>query len=147
MSDAYGYIRDNNGISYSDNYPYTATNNSCSYDSTKPKISIKGYGVLSQNNEDLLKEVVVKHGPVAIAMDTAGDFSKYSNGVYFNPTCRNNSYTHAMVIVGYGHENGMDYWLVKNSWGGNWGDKGFVKVARNKNSHCGIANKVSYPIL
>ena len=46
---------------------------------------------------------------------------------------------HAVTVVGYGTEDGVDYWLVKNSWGSRWGDKGFIKMKRGVNM-CGIGN-------
>ena len=53
---------------------------------------------------------------------------------------------HAVLAVGYGTENGKDYWLIKNSWSTYWGDNGYVKIAR-KNNICGVATAASYPIL
>jgi cathepsin H len=51
---------------------------------------------------------------------------------------------HAVLAVGYGTENGMDYWLIKNSWGTDWGMDGFFKIQRGVNM-CGIAQCNSYP--
>eukprot|EP00079_Xenopus_tropicalis_P038193 XP_017951964.1 PREDICTED: cathepsin S-like [Xenopus tropicalis] len=66
--------------------------------------------------------------------------------VFYDPSCISTT-NHNVLVVGYGTEQGMDYWLVKNSWGAGFGDKGYIKMARNRNNHCGIANKAAYPIV
>ncbi len=56
---------------------------------------------------------------------------------YFN---RGKNLNHAVTVVGWGEENGCPYWLVKNSWGDNWGNKGFIKMFRG-NHECHIGTK------
>jgi hypothetical protein len=53
---------------------------------------------------------------------------------------------HAVLIIGYGTSDGFDYWLVKNSWGKNWGEEGYFRIIRNKN-RCAITSLPVFPIL
>ena len=71
----------------------------------------------------------------------------YKKGVYQSKSCKGGQMdvNHAVLAVGYGTENGVDYWLVKNSWAESWGDKGYFKIARGNNM-CGIAVCNSYPL-
>lgn len=67
--------------------------------------------------------------------------------MYYEDSCSTHDLDHAVLIVGYGNENGWDHWLVKNSWGTTWGEEGYIKMARNKHNNCGIATSPYYPLM
>lgn len=69
----------------------------------------------------------VQVGPVAISV-AASAWQFYSGGV-FSSDC-GADVDHATVLVGYGTDNGADYWLVRNSWSASWGEGGYIRVAR-----------------
>ncbi|GLU13791.1 hypothetical protein SLE2022_304020 [Rubroshorea leprosula] len=98
------------------------------------------------NNEKALLKAVSKQ-PVSVALDSSG-FQLYSKGI-FSGKCRTRL-NHAVTIVGYGtSEYGTKYWLAKNSWGKDWGEKGYIRIKREVDAPeglCGIAKKASYPI-
>lgn len=123
----------------------------CRYNSNDSAITIKGFTNLSHGNETELMETVATFGPVSVGIDVSAEFRLYTSGVYYDPDWNHWSprYTnHAMLVVGYGTDTKEgDYWIVKNSWGEGWGDKGYVLIARNKGNNCGIASVARIPSL
>ena len=85
-------------------------------------------------------------GPVSIAVDASIGWQLYAGGIMRSFLCSSNpkKLDHGVAIAGYGTDKGNDYWIVRNSWGSMWGEKGYARIARGKNA-CGLANAASYP--
>ncbi|KAK6245480.1 hypothetical protein SCA6_008570 [Theobroma cacao] len=109
-------------------------------------VTIDGYAGVPANNEDLLLQAVAKQ-PVSVGIcGSERAFQLYSKGIFTGPC--SSSLDHAVLIVGYGSENGVDYWIVKNSWGTRWGMNGYIHMLRNSGDSkglCGINMLASYP--
>lgn len=123
-SHAFEYVKQAGGISTESGYPYYATDRPCTVKSSTFALQVGGGSVnITSGDELALKDAVYAHGPVSIAFQVVGDFRNYLTGVYTSGNCLNteSDVNHAVVAVGYGSEDGKDYWLVKNSWGTTWG--------------------------
>ena len=136
------------GIMASHEYPFTGQKGKCK----KKEINKKAIAtatvssVVGTGDENSLLDAVANTGPVAVAIDASHrSFHQYSSGIYYEPRCSQTRLNHFVLVVGYGTENGQDYWLIKNSWGSKWGIKGYMKMRRNANNHCGIASYAIYP--
>lgn len=84
------------------------------------------------NNIALIQADIMKHGPVQASMFLVPEFEVYKAGVF---TTKNTDYigAHAVKIVGWGNDSGMDYWTVQNSWNSEWGEDGYFRIQRGKN--------------
>ncbi|KAI4458607.1 cysteine protease family c1-related [Holotrichia oblita] len=149
MDNAFRYVKSNHGIDTESSYPYEAEDDKCRYNPKNSGATDKGFVDIPSGDEEKLKAAVAVVGPVSVAIDASHEsFQFYSEGVYYDPQCSSEMLDHGVLAVGYGtDDNGQDYWLVKNSWGETWGDKGYVKMARNRENHCGIATQSSYPLV
>lgn len=99
---------------------------------------IHSYRRVKRYNEEALKKALAYHGPATISINANPKALKfYSHGVLDDITC-NNKTDHAVLLVGYGTENGVPYWLIKNSWSHNWGDSGFIKI---RHGLCGVEKR------
>jgi cathepsin L len=97
-------------------------------------------------NEDELKSLVYNSGPAAIGFDASHfSFQLYHSGIYMEPSCGTNP-DHDMLCVGYGTEDTTAYWILKNSWGVSWGEKGYMRSARNRENMCGVASFLVIPV-
>jgi len=83
---------------------------------------------------------IFKNGPVTAGFIVYEDFRGYNGSVYYHKTGQAVG-GHAVKLLGWGTEDGMDYWLAANSWGTNWGLKGFFKIRKGTNE-CEIENVV-----
>lgn len=148
MDYAFQFIINNGGIDSEEDYPYKARDGTCdSYRKNAKVVSIDGYEDVPVNDEKALQKAVANQ-PIAVAIEAGGRaFQLYSSGI-FSGKC-GTSLDHGVAAVGYGSEDGKDYWIVKNSWGASWGEKGYIRMERNladtTTGKCGIAMEASYP--
>lgn len=143
MDYGFEYIIKNRGLDTEDDYSYTAQDGTCNAAKAKKANSpIKGYKDVTVGSEaDLMSAVQKQPVSIAIEADQSG-FQFYSGGV-FSGDC-GTQLDHGVLLVGYGTDNGQDYWKVKNSWGDSWGESGYIRLIRGQNQ-CGLANAASYP--
>lgn len=110
-------------------YPYTAVDGTCAYDESKGKITVTEWSwVYPRQSPDALKAALTLQ-PVSVSVDAnCTAFHSYSSGVLTSEAGCGTSLDHAILAVGWGVEDGVDYWLVKNSWGSDWGEDGYIKI-------------------
>ncbi|KAJ4717324.1 Cysteine proteinase [Melia azedarach] len=146
---AFEYIISNGGIHREEDYPYHVKQLTCKKNLVGEVVTISDYEGVPQNNERSLLQALANQ-PVTVAIDASGkDFQLYSGGV-FSGYC-GTDIDHGVTAVGYGtdKETGLDYIIVKNSWGANWGEGGYIRMKRNTGSPeglCGINKYPSFPI-
>jgi len=149
MGAVYDYLIDDEDDLESQ-YPYTATTGSCKKKPSSVKYNLTDYVVFKSGDEEGLMHSLYNIGPLSIGVNANRDWQLYNKGIY-NPTeteCPNSpvNMDHGVVLVGYGEEEGIKYWTIRNSWGPDWGENGYIRITRGQNT-CGVANSPIYPIV
>ena len=150
MDKAFEYAIDN-GMCKLEDVPYDAQSEFC----TQTVKNCEKVGHFSQcyeipaNNERILREAVYR-SPVAVSIEAdTKTFQFYKGGILDSSNC-GTTLDHGVLAVGYGEEDGKKYWIVKNSWGADWGENGYVRIGRSDNEDsegvCGIAKDASFVI-
>jgi cathepsin L len=144
MDQGFQYIITNKGITTEAAYPYTAADGTCKTGKPVAATLTTFHDVTTGSEAALLQAVNI--GPVSIAIEADQScFQFYSGGILSDPSC-GTQLDHGVLAVGYGTENNVNYWIVKNSWGASWGEAGYVRLVRGSNE-CGLANMASYPVV
>jgi KDEL-tailed cysteine endopeptidase len=143
--DAFDYIIKNEGVANQTVYPYKAKNGSC--DKTKAKqitARITGYKYVTSRNETALLAAIANQ-PVAVYVEA--DYWFFYFGGIVNRNC-NTNLNHGVLVVGYNTTSSIPYYIVKNSWGTDWGRSGYIKIAiTSGNGICGIQISPMYPTI
>lgn len=141
------YILRNEGVDREIPYPFKNKVGPCSDVNKGYRASCSSMKVVPCGDEEALKRAVAYHGPVAVTIDAhLPEFHLYRSGIFKTAECKPNLASHSLLVVGYGTEDGVDYWLLKNSYGKSWGDYGYMMMARGNNNQCGIASNAVYPL-
>jgi len=163
---AWNFVKDNDGLCSEADYPYTSGNgeggsciNSCTpVSGTK----VQSYVDVTPNSDTAMMTGLTV-GPISIAIEAdTKSFQMFQSGIYNDyEGCNANSKTkgvesqpninHAVVLVGYGTENGQDYYILRNSWDVSWGEKGYMRIARGSKfgpwGMCGLLYDPMYPVV
>lgn len=134
MHYAHQFVKDNNGMNLVNDYrAYEAKEGECEKNSDKNVLKNIGPYIDVPCDENEFKRNIDAKIAMAIAVD-ATKWQLYSGGILQgDDDCCGPNLNHAVTLIGYGNENGVDYWLIKNSWGTNWGEAGLVRIEAHRN--------------
>jgi cathepsin L len=154
--DALAYAEET-GIAAEADYPYRANESGVcklTLDDKRERVPIATratvfYEVRANGSDDALRRALWQHGPLAIAIDASDMFQSYTSGVLNDTDCSQTYPNHAVLLVGYSGTTGgaSDYWIVKNSWGPTWGEKGYIRFSANTSNICGIGMFATVPYI
>ncbi|KAF8061988.1 Actinidain [Scenedesmus sp. PABB004] len=142
------YTIKNKGLTEEAKYPYTGVDGSCdkALETEKHTLRVDSWEDVPFSNETAMTQAVsVTPIITAICVGPAlDDWHHYAGGIFDAPCCEKEkevALDHGIVVVGYGEEGGVPYWVLKNSWGEGWGEKGFMRIRRNhgKDGKCRLA--------
>ncbi|XP_012435891.2 probable cysteine protease RD19B [Gossypium raimondii] len=147
MNTAFEYTLKAGGLMREEDNPYTATDRGrCKFDKSKIIAKVANFSVVSLD-EDQIAANLVKNGPLAVGINSVF-MQTYIGGVSCPFICSKHL-DHGVLLVGYGsagyspiHLKDKPYWIIKNSWGENWGENGYYKICRGSNV-CGVDSLVS----
>lgn len=151
-SNAYEQIEELGGLEQESDYPYEGTDDKCSFDKQLAKVTISGWVNVS-SDETEMANFLYQHGPLSIGIN-ANAMQFYFGGISHPPKflCNPNNLDHGVLIVGYGvHTSSLfkkktPFWIVKNSWGASWGEKGYYRVYRGGGT-CGLNQMVTSSVV
>ena len=144
---AFTYYKDHAAIARDVYRSYSASRGTCMDGQVEDTgVYAASYTDVTSGSQAQVKAAVASH-PISVAIEADKFvFQMYSSGIFNEESCGTNL-DHAVALVGYGSENGQDYYILRNSWGTTWGEDGYMKIATNGDGDgiCGVQNSPTYP--
>jgi len=138
---AYAYVISAGGMEPEKDYPYKAEDETCRFKKADVTVTISGWKYATKTkNEAQMKEAVATVAPLSICVD-AEPWQSYYGGIMTARQC-GNSLDHCVQISGYDTSASTPYWSVRNSWGSDWGENGYIRLAYGTNT-CGLADEAT----
>lgn len=143
----FDWVLGRGGVAPNEAYPYKGVNDFCR---DTQELKFKGKAVVVEGGEEALMDALVTKGTMAVSVDASSDYFRfYASGVFYDPDCATGAddLDHAVLVSGYGtSEDGVPYWLVKNTWSSWWGEDGYIRIARPswRRNDCGISTQPIY---
>lgn len=149
MDNAFGWIKKNGGLCTETSYPYKASAATCALSNCHVVP-----GSAPQKWTDVAKteaafKAAVSQQPVSVAIEADQLSFQFYRGGVMKGNC-GTKLDHGVLVVGYGTDDGTDFWKIKNSWGGSWGEQGYIRIERGASQtggKCGVLLQGSYPTL
>jgi len=144
---AYQYIISTGGLDGESTYPYTAEDGTCQFKKSSVQATISNWKyATSDYDEKTLQQNLVSWGPLSVCVDAAS-WQDYSGGVMGGWECAwVNILDHCVELVGYDSTASTPFWIVRNSWGTDWGVSGYIMLEMWDDT-CGIAHEATSSIV
>jgi len=126
-----------NGQTLESNYTYTARDGTCRAQQMTSSVGVTKVNQVPSRSASSLKAAIAQ-GPTSVTVEADRSvFQRYTGGILNSSAC-GTQLDHAITAVGYGTQGGQDYYIVRNSWGASWGDRGYINIATQAGSSAGI---------
>jgi len=142
---AYAFVMQEGGLEDDSDYPYTAADGTCAFQSNLVKVTITNWQYATTNSDEpTMQNNLVSWGPLSICVD-AEPWQDYTSGIMMASDC-SNSLDHCVQLVGYDMTNSTPFWIVRNSWGLDWGENGYIRLQYGQDT-CGCADEATSAII
>jgi cysteine peptidase B len=143
---AYQYVISAGGLEYYSDYPYTGEDGTCQFNKADVDAVLSNWQYVTQSeDENAMQSFLVSNGPLSVCVD-AESWQNYNSGIITAEDNCGTSLDHCVMITGYGSQESMTFWWVRNSWGTDWGEEGYLQVQMGSDV-CGIAQEVTSAIV
>jgi len=142
---AYQFVMQEGGLEDDSDYPYTAQDGTCNFQKNLVKVTISNWQYATQNSDETtMQNNLVSWGPLSICVD-AEPWQDYTGGVMMGSDC-STSLDHCVQLVGYDMTQSTPFWIVRNSWGTDWGENGYIRLQYGQDT-CGCADEATSAII